>query len=70
MAARSPGDPRRWRDASERLVVVCAAERPDAVIDRFAGLPQIVAVLERGERRALGVTVDGVPVELVVARPR
>jgi DNA polymerase (family X) len=63
------GDPRRWRDASERLVVVCAAERPDAVIDRFAGLPQIVAVLERGERRSLGVTVEGAPVELVVARP-
>jgi DNA polymerase (family 10) len=63
------GDPRRWRDSSERLAVVCAAEGPDAVLDRFGDLPQIVAVLEREERRALGVTVEGVPVELVVAEP-
>ena len=28
-----------------------------------------MAVIERGERRALGVTVEGVPVELVVAEP-
>jgi DNA polymerase (family X) len=39
------------------------------VPDRFAALPTIVSVLERGERRALGVTVEGVPVELVVAEP-
>src|SRR5205823_1691365 len=31
------------------------------------GLPQIVAVLERAGDRATGVTVEGVPVELVVA---
>ncbi|HEX8856170.1 MAG TPA: PHP domain-containing protein, partial [Thermoleophilaceae bacterium] len=37
--------------------------------DRFAELAQIVAVLEREERRALGVTIEGVPVELVVAAP-
>ena len=63
------GDPRRWRDASERLAVVVAGEQPEPVLDRFAALPQIVAVVERGERRALGVTVEGVPVELVVAEP-
>ncbi len=63
------GDPRRWRDASERLAVVVAAERPEPALERFAGLPQIVAVVERVERRALGVTVEGVPVELVVAEP-
>jgi DNA polymerase (family 10) len=39
------------------------------VVDRFRALPQIVAIVEREERRALGVTVDGVPVELVVAPP-
>src|SRR5207248_4864977 len=27
------------------------------------------AVVERGDRRALGVTVEGVPIELVVAEP-
>jgi DNA polymerase (family 10) len=63
------GDPRRWRDASERLAVVVAARRMQPVLGRFEALPQIVAVVERGERRALGVTVEGVPVELVVAEP-
>jgi DNA polymerase (family 10) len=63
------GDPRRWRDSCERLAVVSVSPVPGPLLDRFAELPQIVAVLERGERRALGVTVDGVPVELVVAAP-
>src|SRR5689334_4769504 len=63
------GDPRRWRDASEQLAVVVPAERPGPVLERFAGLPQIVAVVDRGDRGALGVTVEGVPVELVVAEP-
>ena len=40
-----------------------------SVLDRFEALPQIVAVVERGDGRALGVTVEGVPVELVVAEP-
>ena len=42
---------------------------PGAVLDAFEALPQIVVVTERDERRALGVTVEGVPVELVVPRP-
>ncbi len=63
------GDVRRWRDSCERLAVVCEAPDPGPVLDRFAGLPQIVAVLERGERRAVGVTVEGVPVEVVAAEP-
>ena len=63
------GDVRRWRDACELLAVVCAAADPSSLLERFAALPQIVAVIERAERRAVGVTVDGVPVELVVAAP-
>jgi DNA polymerase (family X) len=63
------GDPRRWRDASERLAVIVAASQAEPMLARFDALPQIVAVVERGERRALGVTVEGVPVELVVAEP-
>jgi DNA polymerase (family 10) len=63
------GDPRRWRDACETFAVVVAAERPEPVVEAFSGLPAIVAIVERGERRALGVTVEGVPVELVVAEP-
>ncbi len=63
------GDPRRWRDSCERLAVVCPAADPQPMLARFAALPQIVAVVEEQERRALGVTVDGVPVELVAAAP-
>jgi DNA polymerase (family X) len=63
------GDVRRWRDACERLAVVTAAEDPGPSLERFAQLPQIVAVIARAERRALGVTVEGVPVELTVAAP-
>ena len=63
------GDVRRWRDSCERLAVVCAALDPRPVLERFAALPQIVAVVEQSERRALGVTVEGVPVELVAAEP-
>ena len=36
---------------------------------RFAELPQIVAVIDQAERHAVGLTVEGVPVELVVAEP-
>jgi DNA polymerase (family 10) len=64
------GDPRRFVDAPEHLAVVCAAEAADNVIDAFAQLPDIVALAEREARRALGVTVEGVAVELIVAEPR
>ncbi len=63
------GDPRRYRDSSERLAVVAAADDPEPVLAAFEALPQIVSVLERSERRAYGVTVEGAPVELVVAAP-
>ena len=39
------------------------------MLARFAELPQVVALLEAGERRAVGVTVEGVPLELVAAAP-
>ncbi len=67
--AEPAGDTRRWRDSCYRLAVVRAAQRPDAVLERFGELPQIVAVIERGERHAVGVTVDGVPVALTVPEP-
>jgi DNA polymerase (family X) len=63
------GDVRRWRDSCERLAVVCATDEPAALLARFAQLPQIVAVIEQHERRAVGVTVEGVPVELLAAAP-
>ena len=63
------GDPRRWKDVSTFLAVVVAATDPAKALDRFASLPQIVSLVDRAERRALGITVEGVPVELVVAEP-
>jgi DNA polymerase (family 10) len=69
LGAEVAGDPRRWRDASEDFAVVAAADEPGAALDAFGALPEIVSVIERDERRAIGVTVDGVPVELVVPPP-
>jgi DNA polymerase (family 10) len=63
------GDARRWRDACEHVAVVRAAADPAPVLARFAELGLIVAVIEREERRAVGVTVEGVPLELLVPAP-
>jgi DNA polymerase (family 10) len=63
------GDVRRWRDSCEWLAVVCAAKDPSSVLARFAALPQVVAMLEQDEWRAVAVTVEGVPIEVVAAAP-
>ena len=63
------GDPRRGCDLSFELAVVSAGEEAEPVLDAFERLPQIVAVVEREPRRAVGVTVEGVPVVLVVPDP-
>jgi DNA polymerase (family X) len=63
------GDPRRWRDSCELFAVVTPAEEPERALEAFARLPQIVSVIARQERRALGVTVEGVPVELLAPSP-
>jgi DNA polymerase (family X) len=63
------GDVRRWRDSCEHLSVVCVARDPRPILDRFNALPQIVALVDRNERTALGVTVEGVPLELLAAPP-
>ena len=63
------GDARRWCDSCHRLAVVRAAADPEPVLARFGELAQIVAVIEQGDRRAVGVTVDGVAVELTVPEP-
>jgi DNA polymerase (family 10) len=65
LGGTAAGDPRRWRDASTHLAVAVAAADPEPVRARFAGLPEIVALLAPD----LGVTVEGVPVQLVVAPP-
>ena len=63
------GDPRRWADTSFDLAVVVPAAKPAPVIDAFEHLPQIVTLVERDERSATGVTVEGVPVVLHLPSP-
>jgi DNA polymerase (family X) len=67
--AEPAGDVRRWRDSCHRLAVVRAAPEPDVILTQFAELPQIVAVIEQGERHAVGVAIDGASIELVVPEP-
>ena len=64
--AEIAGEVRRWRDVAYELALVSRA--PDA-LDRLESSPTVVAVVERAADRAVGVTVEGIPVELVVARP-
>ena len=63
------GDPRRWADLSFDLAIVVPAARPAEVLDAFDRLPQIVTVVDRADRSAVGVTVEGVPVTLSIAEP-
>ncbi len=63
------GDVRRWRDSCEQLAVVCTSADAHPGLARFAELPQIVTLIARDERWAIGVTVEGVPLKLVVAEP-
>ncbi len=63
------GDTRRWSDLSQKLAIVVPSNEPDDVVARFGDLPEIVSIAARESGRALGVTVDGVPIELVVTPP-
>ena len=66
LGGEAAGDPRRGCDLSTRFAVVVSDAR---ALDRLGALPQIVAVLERGETRAVGVTAEGVPIEAIYAAP-
>jgi DNA polymerase (family 10) len=59
------GDVRRWVDRPERLAVVVPGESAGDARKRFAALPEIVAMLGPD----IGVSLDGIPVELVIAPP-
>jgi DNA polymerase (family X) len=63
------GEPRRFCELSSELSVVCATRDPVAKLSQFALLPQIVSLLERSERHAVGLTVEGVPVRAVTCDP-
>ena len=63
------GPARRFCELAHELAIVVPSGDADGVLARFASLPTIVTVLERDGRRAVGLTLDGVPVTLVVAEP-
>ncbi|NUT56772.1 MAG: hypothetical protein HOQ03_12420 [Thermoleophilia bacterium] len=60
------GDPRRACELSTHFAVVVPS---DTVLHAVAGLPQVVAILEQDERRVVGVTADGYPLEVIAATP-
>jgi DNA polymerase (family X) len=62
------GDTRRSVDAPHHLAVVAATDDPADAVARFADAAEIVAVVDRSADRAIGVTPDGLPVELVLTR--
>jgi DNA polymerase (family 10) len=64
VGAVAAGELRRGCELVHRLVLV--SQTPEALA-RFVAHPAVVSVLERGERHAVGVTVEGVPVELLAA---
>jgi DNA polymerase (family X) len=66
LAAVPAGELRRGCELVHRLVLVSA--EADA-LERFVVEPEVVAVIERNERHAVGVTVEGIPVELVATSP-
>jgi DNA polymerase (family 10) len=61
------GAARRFCELAFELCVVVSSGRPADAIDAFAALPQIMTLLERSDRRAVGLTLDGIPIVLVVA---
>jgi DNA polymerase (family X) len=69
MDGEMAGDPRRYRDRCERLAIVAAGSDPEETLARFFRMPQIVALVEREERRAVGITVEGIAIELHVPPP-
>jgi DNA polymerase (family 10) len=69
LGGEAAGDVRRWSDEPQKLAVVVGTRDADVTLDRFASLPEIVAVVERDADRALGVTVEGVPMEVICAPP-
>jgi DNA polymerase (family 10) len=66
LGAVPAGEMRRGCELVHRLVLV--SQHPEA-LERFVSQPEVVAVLERDVSHAVGVTVEGIPVELVAARP-
>jgi DNA polymerase (family 10) len=69
LGGRVAGPARRFAELAYEVAVVCAADEPEPLMERLERLPAVVTLLERGQRHAVGVTIEGVPVRLLVAEP-
>ena len=68
-AAEVAGDLRRWTETVDRLIVVLASRKPEAVLDGALASPLLVS---RGTRHGLTVRatlVTGLPIELRLTTP-
>ena len=68
-AAEVAGDLRRWTETADRLIVVLASRKPEAVLDGALASPLLVS---RGTRDGLTVRatlVTGLPIELRLTTP-
>jgi DNA polymerase (family X) len=63
------GAVRRLGELAHEIDIVCATDRPEALLDRFESTPLVVGIVERGAQHAVGVTVEGVPVTVRAADP-
>jgi DNA polymerase (family X) len=66
LSAEIAGEVRRWCDVVHELALVTT--ELDA-LERLDASPTVVTLVEREPHRAVGVTVEGIPVEVVVAAP-
>ena len=64
LSAEIAGEVRRWCDVVHELALVTS--EPDA-LERLEASPTVVTLVEHEAHRAIGVTVEGIPVEVVVA---
>jgi DNA polymerase (family 10) len=63
------GSLRRMQETIGDIDLLCASDEPAAVMDAFAGLPEVARVLWRGDRKCSIVTLAGVQVDLMVLPP-
>jgi DNA polymerase (family X) len=69
LGAEVAGGPRRSCELSYELSLVRATDDASTVLDEFASLPSVVSVIERGDRHAIGLTVEGIPVRIHACHP-
>jgi len=67
--AEAAGDLRRWTETVDRLVVVLASRKPEAVLEAALASPLLVSRGTRDGLTARATLVTGLPVELRVTTP-